>query len=276
MVGAGSLLRMARPVNPGPTIRGFFMGRILVSENGYIKLWRKSQHSAVWKSPDLWYLWSWCLFRASHTRRWITVRTGKGVTEVEIHPGQFIFGRNAAASELGVKPTTIRKRMLRLQKLGNVDMQSDTHFTLVTICNWEQYQISKYEKGQPTGQAGDRQVTTKGQAGDTNKKVENGKNGKNKRLAPPEVHEVSKYCLERGYSVDAQAFIDHYDSNGWKVGRNNMRDWKAAVRGWERRDKEKAQSDHKNTTVQGHYKYEDDSPAYEANMKRELEREGLQ
>ena len=50
----------------------------------------------------------------------------------------------------------------------------------------------------------------------------------------PDVEEVRAYCLERGNRVDAQKFVDYYESNGWRVGRNPMKDWKAAVRTWER------------------------------------------
>ena len=50
----------------------------------------------------------------------------------------------------------------------------------------------------------------------------------------PDVSEVRAYCRERRNSVDPEAWMDHYTSNGWKVGKNPMRDWKAAVRTWER------------------------------------------
>ena len=53
-------------------------------------------------------------------------------------------------------------------------------------------------------------------------------------MTRPTIEEVSTYCRERKNNVDPQAFIDHYTSNGWKVGRNPMKDWKAAVRTWER------------------------------------------
>lgn len=55
-----------------------------------------------------------------------------------------------------------------------------------------------------------------------------------KRFKPPSVDEVRAYCRERKNMVDAEKFIDYYTSNGWKVGKNNMKDWKAAVRTWER------------------------------------------
>ena len=54
------------------------------------------------------------------------------------------------------------------------------------------------------------------------------------RFTPPTLEEVKSYCLERKNNVDAQRFIDYYSSNGWMVGKNKMKDWKAAVRTWER------------------------------------------
>ena len=55
-----------------------------------------------------------------------------------------------------------------------------------------------------------------------------------KRFTPPSVDEVRAYCLERQNNVDPERFVDYYSSNGWRVGKNPMKDWKAAVRTWER------------------------------------------
>ena len=57
-----------------------------------------------------------------------------------------------------------------------------------------------------------------------------------KRFRPPTVEEVEAYCIERNNKVDAERFVDFYASNGWRVGKNPMKDWKAAVRNWERKD----------------------------------------
>jgi len=57
---------------------------------------------------------------------------------------------------------------------------------------------------------------------------------KPKRFVKPTLAEVTAYCLERGNSVNPESFIDHYESKGWKVGTAPMKDWKAAVRQWER------------------------------------------
>lgn len=56
------------------------------------------------------------------------------------------------------------------------------------------------------------------------------------RFKPPTLEEVEAYCLERNQGVSAQRWYDHYTANGWKVGRNTMKDWRASVRGWERSD----------------------------------------
>lgn len=55
-----------------------------------------------------------------------------------------------------------------------------------------------------------------------------------KRFVPPSVDEVRAYCQERGNNVDPEKFVDYYTSNGWRVGKNPMKDWRAAVRTWER------------------------------------------
>jgi len=54
------------------------------------------------------------------------------------------------------------------------------------------------------------------------------------KFSPPTLEDVQAYCAERRNNVDPEKFMDYYTSNGWKVGRNSMKDWKAAVRNWER------------------------------------------
>lgn len=55
---------------------------------------------------------------------------------------------------------------------------------------------------------------------------------KSKRFKAPTAEEVRAYILEKGYSVDAESFVDYYTSKGWVVGKSPMKDWKAAVRTW--------------------------------------------
>lgn len=56
----------------------------------------------------------------------------------------------------------------------------------------------------------------------------------NKYFIPPTPENVKEYCREKGYNIDAESFVDFYASKGWMVGKNKMKDWKAAVRNWAR------------------------------------------
>lgn len=62
--------------------------------------------------------------------------------------------------------------------------------------------------------------------------------GKRQRFTPPTPEQVAEYCRERKNTVDPNKFFDYYTANGWKVGKNSMKDWKAAVRTWESNNKD--------------------------------------
>ena len=78
----------------------------------------------------------------------------------------------------------------------------------------------------------------------SNTNISNTKESNTKRIrfTPPTVEEVEAYIAEKGYNVDAHRFIDYYTSNGWRVGKSPMRDWKAAVRTWSRNNYDKPKS----------------------------------
>lgn len=78
-------------------------------------------------------------------------------------------------------------------------------------------------------------------------------------FTPPTVEEVAAYCGERGNTVDAERFCDFYASKGWQVGKNTMKDWRAAVRTWEKRDEQDGNHD---------------GDAFSAVLRREMDRMG--
>ena len=61
----------------------------------------------------------------------------------------------------------------------------------------------------------------------------------NKLFTIPKISEVESYCLERKNNIEAESFINFYDSKGWMVGKNKMKDWRACIRTWEMREKKK-------------------------------------
>ena len=58
-------------------------------------------------------------------------------------------------------------------------------------------------------------------------------NVNNKKFIKPTLEEVKEYCVERKNNINPESFISYYESNGWKVGKNPMKDWKACIRSWE-------------------------------------------
>lgn len=64
-------------------------------------------------------------------------------------------------------------------------------------------------------------------------------NTKRKNFIKPTIEEIQQYCSERNNGINAEAFYDFYESKGWLVGKNKMKDWKACVRTWEKRNVEK-------------------------------------
>ena len=57
---------------------------------------------------------------------------------------------------------------------------------------------------------------------------------KRKRFKPPTIEQVKEYCEERHNGIDPERFVNYYESKGWMIGKNKMKDWQAAVRNWER------------------------------------------
>lgn len=87
-------------------------------------------------------------------------------------------------------------------------------------------------------------------------------------FVPPSLQQVQAYISEKGYAIDAEHFIDFYTSKGWMVGKNKMKDWKAAVRTWSRKDFN-PQSHHDTNSAnashrrQGHLLATDEAKAYD-------------
>lgn len=83
-----------------------------------------------------------------------------------------------------------------------------------------------------------------------------------KRFTPPTLEEVKAYCKEANISIDADAFIDFYESKGWRIGKDPMKDWKAAARNWLRRDKQRSTSANKKRNY-GSENYEQKTIAFD-------------
>jgi len=135
----------------------------------WCKLHSQILDSRVFLNEGLLKVWIYCLCRANIGQAVVEMKTGRSITEVELAPGQFVFGRNQAAKKLGMSPSTVWKRINKLKMMGNVDIKSDSHYSIVSICNWSTYQSTPNGKEHQKEQASDNQVTTKEQPSDTGK-----------------------------------------------------------------------------------------------------------
>tara|TARA_R100001463_G_scaffold126708_1_gene184489 strand:- start:428 stop:1096 length:669 start_codon:yes stop_codon:yes gene_type:complete len=107
---------------------------------------------------------------------------------------------------------------------GELNPNSNVHKSVIALL--EKYNLEGYLKGSQGVQS---TLNNK----DKDKDIVKVK-AKVKRFAKPSIEEVADYCNERNNDVDAEKFYDYYSSNGWKVGKNAMKDWKASVRTWEK------------------------------------------
>lgn len=151
---------------------------------------------------------------------------------------------------------TVRLALQTFEQFGMIEIVNDT----ITIPNWEKHQsLDKFAQAKEktrkrVAQYRERQkqltnsecndccnvTVTECNATDIDIDIDKDKekdinNSKpSSRFTPPTLEDVGAYCLERKNNVDPERFIDYYTSNGWLVGKTKMKDWKAAVRTWEK------------------------------------------
>ena len=221
----------------------------------YIKIDRKIIESEVFFHDGQLRFWIWLLMKANYKKSFASINTGSGVKTVSVDRGQLIFGKNSASSMLGKSSSTLYAWLKKFAALGMIEQKPNKHFTIVTICKYDEYQSideeQKPTKNQPITnqcltdvQLMSNQCPTSNTSKEVKevKEVKEIKEVKNNRSMPPTIFEIQNYITEKGYSVDAERFYLYYEKIGWLVGKakSPMKSWKAAVAEWNKRDKEKA------------------------------------
>jgi len=104
----------------------------------YVKLYRKSLESTVFQNANLWQVWSYCMMRANHKTSNILFEG----QEITMLPGQFICGRFEGSKACKMKPSTFRDQLYKLRRMKSIDIKSDNKKSIITVCNWANYQGS--------------------------------------------------------------------------------------------------------------------------------------
>jgi len=208
--------------------------------SGWIKDYRREVESDIWLMPPMYHrVWQWIKYSVNHKLAKIPNKDG---SFTNINPGQRATSYKQIAKGVGYyegmkwkepNAKTIKSILDWMVKQKMISIQGNTLGTIVTVANWDFYQLDEIE-----GNTKRIAVETPSKHYlDTNKndkeRLKND-NKSNNRFTPPTLEEVKVYCIERKNNVDAEKFIDFYESKGWMVGKNKMKQWKAAVRNWEK------------------------------------------
>lgn len=202
---------------------------------GWISIHRKIEDCQIWlgnEPYDRRSAWISILLMANHEDKDILF-DGQMVT---VKRGQFITSvRHLGQKWMWSKDRTLRYLRL-LETLQMIHRESDNRRTLITIIKYENYQ-NMCDSNEDTHKDSNKDTDKDTDTPQTIMKNNENKLNNNKgRFTPPSVDEVRAYCSERKNNIDPQTFIDFYESKGWFVGKNKMKDWKAAVRTWEKRN----------------------------------------
>ena len=174
---------------------------------------------------------------------WIHILLEANWKENEWHGQKFEQGTFPTSVEklsvaTGLSTKSVRTCLEKLKKSGEIVVETANKGTKISVVKWAEYQGSDDADGKPIGKQRANERQTKGKQRATLKEIEEVEEietYKNSRKHPT-LEDVRSYCLERHNNVDAERFWNYYESNGWKVGKNAMKDWKACVRTWERKD----------------------------------------
>ncbi len=225
-----------------------------------IDIMNDSKIKVIRKMPDgdkLVIMWIWILCIAMKSNISGTLQIGDSVP----------FTDEMLAAEFDIKENIVKKAMVLFQKLKMIEKWDDG---LYYVTNFEKHQeLERIEQTKKqvkervqrhrekkkllisdgdltryntvTGQLRNGDVTPPDR--DIEKDIDKDckektykKESKTPVFKKPSIDELQKYCNERKNSIDPQSFYDYYESVGWKIGNKPMKDWKAAIRSWEKKE----------------------------------------
>lgn len=222
-----------------------------MNSKGFMRLHRQLLDWEWFDNSQMVHVWIYFLLKANYQdSKW---------HGIDIPRGSFITSLDTICKDTGLSLQNVRTCMNKLKSTGEITTKSTNRYSVITICKYETYNLqdsdankqnNKQTNIQPTGsqQTTNTQLTTDKE----NKEIEelkkenerlkeelaNASLKKSKSFVPPTVEEVSEFVREQGFHFDAIAFVNFYESKGWLVGKNKMKDWKAACRTWERKRNE--------------------------------------
>lgn len=198
---------------------------------GWICVHRKLLNNPiVCRDSEYFSVWMYLLLNATHIESEVLFN-GERIT---LKSGQLITGRKVIAEKFNISESKVQRILKTFENEQQIEQQTTNKNRLISILNWDIYQATEQQRKQPMN----NQRTTSEQPVNTNNNVTIKKcNKKIENFVPPTLDDVRSYCQERNNTVDPERFVDFYEAKGWMVGKNGMKNWKAAVRTWEQKNR---------------------------------------
>ena len=202
--------------------------------DGWVSIYRKMQDKSWYRDSEYVHVWLHLILNANYSNKRVWVNG----QEVEVKRGQLLTSRKAISDKTGVTQSKIYRILSRYESEHQIEQQKTNKYTIITIVNYEEYQKSEQQTEQQMNNkrtTDEQQMNTNNNDNNVNNDNKYKKKNKKEKFVKPTVEEVQNYIQEKNLKVNAEGFIDYYEANGWLVGKNHMKDWKATLRNWNRR-----------------------------------------
>ena len=240
--------------------------------SSWIKLFRDINKHWIWQNSDYLKWWLDILLEVNHSPAKVVINN----KIYDCNRGEKLYSLDTWAVRWGTNKSKVRRFLTLLQNDNMIVLKSETQTTRLTVCKYETYQdmrngdethlkrkrnagethLTPIEEGKEEKEGKElflleKETKEKNLSKENpteifpqSESVEPGAEERKKvapkkeRFKPPTVQEVQDYCNERQNGIQAYTFVNFYQSKGWKVGNQPMKDWKAAVRTWEQKNKQ--------------------------------------
>ena len=217
----------------------------------YIKLYEQITSWEWFHTPSTLALFIYLLLKANYK--------DSVVHGVPVKRGQLLTSLPKLSTDVGLSIQQTRTAISHLKSTGEITDVSNRQHRVITIVKYDEYQgptDAATEDQQTINRRSNRQSTD----GATpyieyieyknNTSLPPEESIRTKKFTPPTIDDIKAYCEEKGiFGFDAQKFVDYYTSNGWMVGRNKMKDWKAAMRTWVRTESQRNREKKRDTEL---------------------------
>ena len=250
--------------------------------SSWIKLFRDINKHWIWQNSDYLKWWLDILLEVNHAPAKVVIKN----KIYDCNRGEKLYSLDTWAYRWGTNKSKARRFLQLLQNDNMIVLKSETQTTRLIVCKYDTYQdmrngdetqmkrkrnasethltpieegkeekegkelflLEKETKEENLSKANPLEIFPKSESVETGAEERKKVAQKKERFKPPTVQEVQEYCNERQNGIQAYTFVNFYQSKGWKVGNQPMKDWQAAVRTWEQKNKQNGIT---NTTQSG-------------------------